>query len=158
MSFHESREIRWVGMAARHGSFVFGVRAWRGLDARGYSLPNVALKVYQYSKCSTCRKALAFLAKRGVKYESIDIVTEPPSKAELGRALELGKLPLKKLFNTSGESYKKGRFSERLPKMTETEAIDALAKDGKLIKRPFVLGSDFALVGFDESAYGARFR
>ncbi len=117
----------------------------------------MSLKVYHYAKCSTCRKALAFLAKRGVKHETIDIVTEPPSKAELRRALKLGGLPLKKLFNTSGESYRNGRFGERLPGMTEEQALDALAKDGKLIKRPVVLGSDFALVGFDEAAYGARF-
>ena len=118
----------------------------------------MTLKVYQYTKCSTCRKALAFLAKRGVKHETIDIVTKPPSKTELRRALEQSGLPIKKLFNTSGESYRKGRFGERLATMTEAEALDALAKDGKLIKRPVVLGGDFALVGFDESAYGARFR
>ena len=117
----------------------------------------MALKVYQYSKCATCRKALAFLAKRGVEHESIDIVTKPPSKAELRRALEQSGLPIKKLFNTSGESYRNGRFGERLPKMTEADALDALAKDGKLIKRPVVLGANFALVGFDEAAYRARF-
>jgi len=117
----------------------------------------MALKVYHYPKCSTCRKALAFLAKHGVKHETIDIVTEPPSKAELKRALKQSGLPLKKMFNTSGESYRNGRFGERLATMTEEQALDALARDGKLIKRPVVLGSDFALVGFDEAAYDSRF-
>lgn len=118
----------------------------------------VAIKVYQYSKCSTCRKALSFLAEQDVKHETIDIVTKPPSKAELRRALKLAGLPVKKLFNTSGESYRKGRFGERLASMTEDQALDALAKDGKLVKRPVVLGDDFALVGFDQAAYRARFR
>jgi len=118
----------------------------------------MSLKVYHYAKCSTCRKALAFLAKRGVKHQTVDIVGEPPSKAELKRAWKLSGLPLKKLFNTSGESYRNGRFGERLATMSDDEALDALAKDGKLIKRPVVLGADFALVGFDESAYGGRFR
>jgi arsenate reductase len=117
----------------------------------------VPLKVYQYSKCSTCRKALAFLAKHEVPHESRDIVTSPPTKAELKRALTLTGLPLKKLFNTSGESYREGRFGERLATMTDAEALAALAGDGKLVKRPFVLGDDFALVGFDEAAYRARF-
>jgi len=121
-------------------------------------LSRVTLKVYQYSKCSTCRKALAFFAEHEVKHETIDIVSHPPSKAELRRALKLAGLPIKKLFNTSGESYRKGRFGERLASMSEDQALDALAKDGKLVKRPFVLGSDFALVGFDQAAYGARFR
>jgi arsenate reductase (glutaredoxin) len=118
----------------------------------------MSLKVYHYAKCSTCRKALAFLAKRGVKPQMIDIVSEPPSKAELKRAWKLSGLPMKKLFNTSGESYRTGRFGERLATLSDDEALDALAKDGKLIKRPVVLGADFALVGFDETAYGARFR
>ncbi len=29
-------------------------------------------KVYQYPKCSTCRKALAFLAKKDVEFDSVD--------------------------------------------------------------------------------------
>jgi arsenate reductase len=64
---------------------------------------------------------------------------------------------VKKLFNTSGQSYREGGFGERLPTMTESQAIDALAKDGKLIKRPLVLGSDYALVGYDEGSYRKRF-
>jgi arsenate reductase len=114
-------------------------------------------KVYQYAKCSTCRKALAFLARQGVEIESKDIVGTPPSKAELARALKLSGLPVKKLFNTSGQSYRDGGFGERLPTMTESQALDALAKDGKLVKRPLVLGSDYALIGFDEAAYRKRY-
>jgi arsenate reductase len=118
----------------------------------------MALKVYHYGKCSTCRKALAFLGKKKVELEAIDIVTHPPSKAELKRAWKQSGLPLKKMFNTSGESYKSGRFGERLATMSEDQAFDALAKDGKLVKRPVVLGKDFALVGFDEAAYAKQFR
>jgi arsenate reductase len=115
-------------------------------------------KVYQYPKCSTCRKALAFLEKRGVAFDSVDIVKSPPSKAELTRAMKLAGVPVKKLFNTSGQSYREGRFGERLPEMSESEALDALTRDGKLVKRPLVLGRDYALVGFDEAAYKSRFR
>lgn len=114
-------------------------------------------KVYHYPKCSTCRKALAFLDASKVPHERVDIVATPPSKAELRRALKLSGLPLKKLFNTSGQSYREGRFGERLSTMSETETIDALAADGKLIKRPLLLADDFALVGFDEAAYRQRF-
>jgi arsenate reductase (glutaredoxin) len=120
-------------------------------------LVRVKPKVYQYAKCSTCRKALAFLGRHGVEFESRDIVGTPPSKAELARTLSLSGLPVKKLFNTSGQSYRDGGFGERLPTMTESQALDALAKDGKLIKRPLVLGGDYALVGFDEAAYEKRF-
>ena len=114
-------------------------------------------KVYSYSKCSTCRKALNFLDSNEVDYESVDIVTNPPKKKELKEVLARSGLPVKKLFNTSGQSYREGGFGERLPSMSESEALDALAADGKLIKRPLVIGPDYALVGFEEKAYRSRF-
>ena len=114
-------------------------------------------KVYQYPKCSTCRKALAFLGEHGVAFDSVDIVTKPPSKKTLKDALRLSGVPVKKLFNTSGQSYRDGNFGERLKTMSEAEALDALAADGKLIKRPLLLGDDYALVGFDADAYERRF-
>jgi arsenate reductase (glutaredoxin) len=114
------------------------------------------LKVYQYAKCSTCRKALNWLRTQGVDFATVDIVTAPPSKQELKDVLEKSGLPIKKLFNTSGQSYRDGGFGARLPEMSDAQALSALAEDGKLIKRPLVIGKDFALVGFDEKAYRAR--
>jgi arsenate reductase len=109
-------------------------------------------RVYQYSKCSTCRKALKWLDAHDVAYEAIDIVAKPPSLGDLRRARESG-LPLKNLFNTSGQSYRDGKWSEKIAKVTEAQAFGALVADGKLIKRPFVLTDDAVLVGFDEAAY-----
>ncbi|MEP7052466.1 MAG: arsenate reductase family protein [Pseudomonadota bacterium] len=114
-------------------------------------------RVYHYPNCSTCKKALKWLAAHGVEVELIDIVKKPPSKAELREALKTAGVALRKLFNTSGASYRDGGFGERLPGMTEAEAIDALAADGKLIKRPLLLGKGVALVGFDEAAYEKQF-
>ena len=118
----------------------------------------MALTVYHYAKCSTCRKARAFLDELGVEYDAIDIVTRPPSRQQLKEAMKRTGLPIKKLFNTSGQSYREGKFGERLNGMSESEALAALVADGKLVKRPLVLGDDFALVGFDEKAYRAQFR
>lgn len=114
------------------------------------------LRVYQYPQCSTCKKALKWLSAHGVEFESIDIVQHPPTKAELREALKGAAIPIRKLFNTSGISYREGKFGERLATMSEAEALDALAKDGKLIKRPVVLGKGVALVGFDEPSYAAK--
>jgi len=114
------------------------------------------LRVYHYPQCSTCKKALKWLAERDIAIELIDIVKHPPSKRELREALSSAGVPLKKLFNTSGASYRDGKFGERLPSMSEAEALDALAADGKLIKRPLVLGKGLALVGFDAQAYDEK--
>ena len=114
------------------------------------------LRVYHYPQCSTCKKALKWLASNDVEAELVDIVLHPPSKTELREVLKLAGVPLRKLFNTSGVAYREGRFGERLPKLTETEALDALTKDGKLIKRPLLLGRGLALVGFEEAEYQAK--
>lgn len=114
-------------------------------------------RVFHYKNCNTCRKALDFLDRQEVAYQPIDIVTAPPSTKELKRVLAVTGLPLRKLFNTSGQSYREGNWGERLKTISEADALAALAADGKLIKRPVVLGTDFALVGFDETAYRERF-
>lgn len=113
--------------------------------------------VFHYPKCSTCRRALAYLKQRAVAYTSLDIVEQPPSRAQLAAALKQSGLPVKRFFNTSGQSYREGKFGERLATMKEAEALDALAADGKLIKRPLIVGDGFVLVGFDPAAYDERF-
>jgi arsenate reductase len=115
----------------------------------------VKLTVYQYPKCSTCRKALAWLAKQGVAHASIDLVKTPPSRAQLERAAKVAGVPVKRLFNVSGESYRAGNFKERLATMSDADAFAALAADGKLIKRPLAIGDGVVLIGFDEAAWKA---
>ena len=111
------------------------------------------MRVYQYPKCGTCRKALKFLDAEGVDYRAEDIVTNPPSKALLKKALEQSGLPVRKFFNTSGQSYRQGGFKEKLATMTDAQALAALAADGKLIKRPLVVDDDLVLVGFREDEW-----
>jgi arsenate reductase len=116
---------------------------------------SVSVKVYQYPKCSTCRKALKWLDAKGVAYTAINIVDKPPSKSTLRRAQKLADVPLRKLFNTSGQSYRQGGFKDKLGTMSEAESFAALADDGKLIKRPLLVGDGVALVGFKEADWAA---
>ncbi len=109
------------------------------------------IKVYEYAKCSTCRKALQFLDKNKVPYQKLAIVESPPSEAELRRMLGYVGGELRRLFNTSGELYREMKLSEKLASMTPDEAIRLLARHGKLIKRPFVLGDGKGWVGFNPS-------
>ena len=112
----------------------------------------MVLTVYHYPACSTCRKALQWLDEHGIAHERVHIVEQPPSRATLARALDHG-LPLRALFNTSGQSYREGNFKDRLPTLSRDDALAALASDGKLIKRPFVSGDAVTLVGFQEAAW-----
>ena len=117
----------------------------------------MAVHVYHYPKCSTCRKALKWLDQHGVAYQQTDLVAQPIALAKLKDLLKRSELPLARFFNTSGESYRNGGFKDRLKSMSEAEALAALAKDGKLVKRPIVDAGKTVLVGFDERAYADAF-
>src|SRR3712207_4609874 len=104
-----------------------------------------ATKVYQYPKCSTCRRALKWLDAHGVEHEDTDLVADPPSLRKLKDLHQRSGLPVARLFNTSGESYRAGHWKSKLASLTDTQALAALAADGKLIKRPIVDTGDAVL-------------
>lgn len=112
-----------------------------------------ALKVYEYDKCSTCKKALKFLEGRKVAYERIPIVDRPPSVPELKQMLAHVGGDIRRLFNTSGQVYRELKLGEKLPSLSEAEALRLLAANGKLIKRPFALGPAAGAVGFKEEEW-----
>ena len=114
----------------------------------------MAVTVYHYPKCSTCRTALKWLAAHDIEARLVDIVAAPPSASTLARLHRVSGLPLARFFNTSGESYRAGNYKERLKTMSNAEAYEALAADGKLIKRPLVDAGTEVLVGFDDTAWG----
>ena len=115
----------------------------------------MSLKVYAYKNCGTCKKAQKFLDAEGIDYDLKAIRETPPTKAELKKMLGYAG-ELKKLFNTSGGDYKELNLKDKLPSMSENEAIDLLNSNGNLVKRPFVLGDGFGMVGFKEDDWRAR--
>ncbi len=110
-------------------------------------------KVYCYSKCSTCKKALKWLDDNKVKYELIDIKEDHPDEAALREYHKKSGLPLKRFFNTSGMLYRDMELSKRLPDMSEDEQFKLLASDGLLVKRPLLVTGDKVLTGFKESEW-----
>lgn len=111
------------------------------------------IKIYQYAKCSTCVKALKFLATKKQAVEAIDITEQAPTEAELRKMIKLYDGDFKKLFNTSGVQYRELKISEKIKDMAEAEAVKLLAGNGRLVKRPFLLMGDQGLVGFKEDEW-----
>ena len=111
------------------------------------------LLLIHYPKCSTCQKARRWLEAHSIPFESRHIVEDPPTRQELARWAQL--LPLKRLWNTSGQRYRQLGLSQRLPEMSPAEQLDLLATDGMLVKRPVLVGEDFVLTGFREEEWSA---
>ena len=108
---------------------------------------------YGYKKCSTCRQAEKALEAAGKKHAFVDITETPPSKAELKKIQAQSGLPLKKLFNTSGEQYKLLGIKDKIGTMSDSEAFDLLAGNGRLIKRPLVTDGKNSTVGLDQAKF-----
>lgn len=111
------------------------------------------LKVYCYSRCSTCKKALKWLDENRIEHEVIDIKTDHPDEEALRKYYAMSGLPLKRFFNTSGIQYREMGLSGKLPEMSEDEQLALLATDGMLVKRPLVVGDCFVLAGFREEEW-----
>ena len=109
----------------------------------------------EYPKCSTCRKAKAWLDAHQINYTDRHIVEDYPSAAELAAWHQMSGLPLKKFFNTSGILYKEMNLKDKLPNMSEAEQYDLLASNGMLVKRPLLIDNGKVLVGFKETEWEA---
>lgn len=112
--------------------------------------------IYVYEKCSTCKAALHFLKEHKVAFTKKEISKEPPSVAELQQMLDYQNGNLKKLFNSSGLLYKEMHLKEKLPSLSVDEAFTLLNQHGMLVKRPFLLGPDFGLLGFQEAEWSKK--
>lgn len=110
-----------------------------------------------YPKCSTCKKAKAFLDDRGVAYDERHIVEENPTFDELKEWYEMSDYPLKRFFNTSGMRYRELRLKDKLADMSEEEQLELLSTDGMLVKRPILIDGDRVRVGFKEKEWEELF-
>jgi len=102
----------------------------------------------QKPSCTTCRKAKAFLEKCKVELESRDLGKDRLSVAELDALI--GERDYRKFLNTRNELYRSRKMGQNPP--SREEALQLMAGEPNLIRRPVVVrGSDIVL-GYDEEA------
>lgn len=106
-----------------------------------------------YPKCSTCKKAKAFLDNHAINYEDRNIKEENPTEDELRIWIEKSGLDIKRFFNTSGLLYRSMGLKDKLDSMDDAQKIKLLATDGMLVKRPILVTDSTVLVGFKEKEW-----
>ena len=112
---------------------------------------------YSYPKCSTCRKASKWLDQKDFDYELIDIVKQPPSVQHLTLALKQFSKDKRRVFNTRGKSFK--AIVCEINDLSDEKVIQLLLKDGKLIKRPFLVYKEKKIIlGFKENEYSDQLK
>jgi arsenate reductase len=106
------------------------------------------IKFLHKPNCTTCRKAKAFLEKKKAELDLRDLGKERLSVAELDQLI--GKRDHRPFLNTRNELYRKRNMSKNPP--SRDEALELMAAEPNLIRRPVALrGSDIVL-GYDEEA------
>lgn len=106
----------------------------------------MSVSMYHNPKCSKCRATLALLQEKGIEPELIHYLEAAPSAAELAAVL-------KKLGKGAKEVI---RFNEDVAKelgispadeRPDTEWLDIIAANPKLLERPIVINGDRAAIG-----------
>jgi Spx/MgsR family transcriptional regulator len=108
----------------------------------------VKVKFLQKPTCTTCRKAKAFLEKRKVDLQLRDLGKERMTVQELGALI--GKRDYRMFLNTRNELYRARQMGQNPP--SREEALQLMAGEPNLIRRPVVLRGSEIVLGYDEEA------
>lgn len=113
----------------------------------------MALTMYWYPNCGTCKKAKKWFDDRDISYTLVHIVEETPNEAEIKELIEKSELPARKFFNTSGKVYREQNMKDKIKDASLDEMVTYLASNGMLIKRPIVTDGETVTVGFKEETF-----
>ena len=107
------------------------------------------MKAYGLKKCSTCQKALDFLAAKKVKVVFSDHSETPPTREQVaGWSKALG--GWEKMINRAGYTWR-GLPKSETEDLTEAKAVALAVKHPSLIRRPLIEHDDGSVtVGFSD--------
>lgn len=101
------------------------------------------LKIYHNPRCTKSREALKEIEAKGIPFQVIEYLNDTPTKAELQAIL--AKLHLKPFdIVRTGEQIFKDEFKGKT--FSDSEWLDILVKNPKLIQRPIVFDDKKAVI------------
>ncbi len=109
------------------------------------------LQFYYKPSCGACKKAKAYLDKRGLDYEAIDITRTPPPRDLLEKSID--PRDPKKSLNARSSSFRNRELGAR--DVSAPDVLALLIQDANLIRRPFFVDGGRVLQGFDPHALEA---
>lgn len=101
--------------------------------------------IWHNPRCSKSRGTLELLQERGIRPAIIDYQKNPPSAAEIERALELLGQEPRELMRKGEAAYAELGLDDS--KLTRQQLIDAMAAHPILIERPLVFANGKAAIG-----------
>ena len=77
------------------------------------------MKVYQYEKYESCRKAVRWLREKNIEFSPLPIREETPTQQEILQMIQAHAGELRKLFNTSSKDYRDPEVKDKIPGLTQ---------------------------------------
>ena len=107
--------------------------------------------LYWMESCSTCRKAVRWLDRRGVKVSRFrDIKEEPLTRAEIERLAKMLGGP-EELFSKRAVKYREMKLNERV--LSREDMLELMSGEYTFLKRPIMEIDGKATAGFFEKSY-----
>jgi len=101
------------------------------------------LTVYEKPTCTTCRKLAKLLQERGVDFERINYIIEPPDLAQLKRLLRQLRVPARDLLRTREPEYRELGLAGDV---SDAEILSAIVAHPSLLQRPIVVAGGRAVI------------
>jgi arsenate reductase len=108
--------------------------------------PRKKVTFLQKPACTTCRKARAFMERRGFQLNFRDLAKERLTPTELEKLI--GPRDHTEFLNTRNELFRRKKMKDHPP--SRREAIRMMASEPNLIRRPIVVAGGRVVVGFDQ--------
>ena len=103
------------------------------------------ITIYHNPRCSKSRQALALLVEKDIVVNILLYLERPPTaEALIGLLRKLG-MPARQLLRKGEDAYKEKNLADK--GKTDSELIDAMAANPKLIQRPIVVNGHVAVIG-----------
>ena len=135
-------------MSAENGARTKAMAAKKAAGKRPRRAARAGMKVEFLHKpsCTTCRKARAYMEKRGFGMHFRDLGKERLSAAELEKLIgDRDHLPF---LNTRNELYRAKKMKDHPP--SRKDAIRMMAAEPNLIRRPVIVAGGRVVLGFDQ--------
>jgi len=103
------------------------------------------IKIYHNPRCSKSRASFSLLQDKGVEFETIEYLKNPPSYEQIKELLKmLGFKSARELMRTKEDIYKELNLKNETD---EDKLIKAMSNNPKLIERPIVIKGNKAVIG-----------
>ena len=102
------------------------------------------IKILHNPRCSKSRQGLKILEDSGKEYQIIKYLDNALSKNELAELIQLLNISPIELIR-KGEAIWKDNYKGKI--MTDTQIIEAMVSNPKLIERPVVISNNKAVIG-----------